>query len=154
MLTQFWVCLHAPLEPGDRFADHRIIQVANQPAQFSQTQPPRGPPKPERLIATPAAVPLREFIPALHFGPLQHGYNLLPTGGTRRSAKRLLLSRIAAGLLPHHFRRSRGSPALRRLISSMGARARPAAPIRSVLRFTLPAQSWLAGTLLVKTCSS
>jgi hypothetical protein len=84
-LTQFWVCLHAPLEPGDRFADHRIIQVANQPAQFSQAQPPSGPPEPERLIATTAAVPLGELIPALPFGPLQRGYNLLSTGGVKKN---------------------------------------------------------------------
>jgi hypothetical protein len=135
-LTQFWVCLHAPLEPGDRFADHRIIQVANQPAQFSQTQPPSGAPESERRIATPVAVPLGELIPALPFGPLQHGYNLPPTGGARRSAKQLLLSRIAAGLLPHHFRRSRGSPALHRLIASSQA-----LPRRSVPRCGSPFQA-------------
>jgi hypothetical protein len=85
VLTQFWVCLHAPLEPGDRFADHRIIQVANQPAQFSKTQPPSGPPEPERRIATPVAVPLGELVPALPFGPLQRGYNLLPTGSVKKN---------------------------------------------------------------------
>jgi hypothetical protein len=101
VLTQLWVCSHAPLESGDRFADHRIIQVAKQPAQFSQTQPRSGSPEPQRRIVTPVAVPLRELIPALPFAPLQRGYNLLPTGGAGRSAKQLLLSRIAAGLLPH-----------------------------------------------------
>jgi hypothetical protein len=98
VLTQFWVCLHAPLGPGDRFAYHSIIQVANQPAQFSQTQPPGEPPEPQRRIGTLVAVPLRELIPVL-----QRGYNLIPAGGARQSAKQLLLSRIAAGLLPHTF---------------------------------------------------
>jgi hypothetical protein len=130
VLTQFWVCLHAPLEPGDRFADHRIIQVANQPAQFSKTQP-----RQTVQARAPHRDPSRRAAPRIHpssalwSAPARLQFVPNRWRGSEREAAVALAD--CRGPAAAHFRRSRGSPARPRLISSMGTRAGRAAPISS-----------------------
>jgi hypothetical protein len=143
VLTQFWVCLHAPLEPGDRFADHRIIQVANQPGPVHQdaaAQRTTRATAPHRDLSRRAA-PQIDSNSALWSAPtrLQFAPNWW------RASEREAAFALAdyRGPVVAHFRRSRGSPALRRLTTSRGPR-RPcrADQIRAAPHPSRPSPGW------------
>jgi hypothetical protein len=65
LLAQLWVGSHALIEARNGFADHRVVQIPNQPAQFRQTQPSSASAQPKRGVAAPVTVPQKRSLCSL-----------------------------------------------------------------------------------------
>jgi hypothetical protein len=57
-----------PTKARDGFAHKLIVQTTSQLAQFSQEQPARSPPEPQRPIAAPVAMAMGEKNPTFALG--------------------------------------------------------------------------------------
>ena len=67
--AQMGFCLEPLRESCDGFADHRVVETANQFAQLRQAQAAGAPAQPQRGIASPIAMAVGELTPALAFEP-------------------------------------------------------------------------------------